>query len=69
MKRTLFIFSREDEAWNLPPPPGTHASICQWNDGEATISADGFDDVCDTLDAALDLFRDSSGKFTFPEKP
>lgn len=68
MKRTLFIFSREDEAWSLPPPPGTHASICQWPDGEVTVSAGNFDDVCDTLDQAVDLFRDEDSRFIFEDR-
>lgn len=67
MKRSIVIF-REDNR-DIFEYPGMHSSICSWDDGTATVCGLTYYKIAPSLDAALDLFRDESGKFTFPEKP
>jgi len=72
MKRTLFISGPDLSGVTVAPPKFLgEGNIMLLNDGRCLVFPKGSWDheTMPSLDTALDLFRDESGKFTFPEKP
>ena len=68
MKRTLLIFEENSARSPSLRDGDAVASICVHSDHCSSV-IHGAIRYSSSLDEALDLFRDSSGKFTFPEKP